>query len=379
MLKRISTPTTIAVISGADKIADWMVRKSGSGVTYAENWSSYASAAAAMQAPASMNMNYTSNGAPGPGFDNVFQIVTDPAHVLSGKALRVFMGANGYPQTSGDLSNGYWYVLANGDKNNQAAATHRHLFVQMIVWVDSYVDYYWLDGNGQVVGPKVFRVDHTSTDVGEFVVTNQNSMGFVAAYYRTPNNNEPIERGQYTPLHGPTNVAYQPAVDNGTPLDDTEASYWRRYGAMHYEMPFASSQASPLHTQAPPTPNPDAAGANGGGGVAWNRGGFTVVEVEVDLDQGIGRWWGAKYGDPPKLLGQIGPGADFGARADGFGGFGWSAVCLDPLVYSYSAGNPSANQAAHNPGYPLAWVDYAEIIFSTAPIVFPLQLNTPLP
>jgi hypothetical protein len=156
-----------------------------------------------------------------------------------------------------------------------------------------------------------------------------------------------------------SNVQWQPAVDNGTPLSD-ENSYQRRYGPFSYGMTGGTSQASKLSTQG--VPDPEAAM----GGVAWNRGGITVVEVEVDLANDRGRWWAAPHGVAPKLLGDTGTGgASFGSRVDGQApnGTGWSVLSLTNLIYTANG--------TQNPGYPLSSIDYAEIIVSSKPINFP--------
>lgn len=354
-----STPTTITVSSSTDKLADWAARSAGA--YFAENFSTYSTAADWYNR---FHQGYCTgtftpkNPGMGSTWTNAWEIVTTPGHVLSGKALRMWHGKNNYG-AAGAIDNQWAALPCNGDPNNIQGAYKTHLFFQACIWVDSFIDYYWKLGDGSLGGTKFFIIDqyNWTASQGEVVVTNQYNMGFVTGYNDVPASRD-WARVQGTPSNN-SNYAIQPAIDNGTALGSTDASYFRRYGPCYYGMyPGGLNQASALHLQG--VPNADAAA----GGVAWNRGGITVVECELDLTNDRLRVWAAPYGNPPKKLYDSGNGgAQFGSRVGTYG-TGWSGVTLSNLIYTATG--------AQNPNYPTdAYTDYVELIFSGSPINFP--------
>ena len=351
-------PATIA--------ADWTARSTALGVTHAENWSGYANAAEAYNNPRTGGWN--KNPANPTTFNNAFELITTPGHALSGKALRLWHGKNGYG-FAGTIDNQYMCIPFNGNRNTVAGQypTGAYLtkaYVQVCFWTDAFLDYYWKLGDGSTGGSKIFIIDNwdTTATTGELVVTDRYNRQFVQAYRITSRGGSAgLERSISTPANS-SNFKWQNAVDNGTPLTD-QNSYKKRYGPLYAGMTGGSSQASKLSTQG--VPDPDAAQ----GGVAFNRGGTTVVEVELDLPNDRCRVWAAWHGNAPKLIcdsllddGNMGR-ALWGARV-GSRGTGWSGIWLSNLIYTATG--------AQNPGYPTdAYTDYSEIVISQNPINFP--------
>lgn len=347
--------------------ADWVARSTASGVTHAENWSSFNTAAEAYSSPRTAGMN--KNPSNPTTFDNAFQIITDAGHVLSGKAMRLWHGKNNYGG-AGTIDNQYMSIPFNGNRNavNGQYPTGAYLtkaYVQLCFWTDAFLDYYWKLGDGSLGGSKIAIIDNwdTTATTGELVITDNLNTGFVSAYRITTGGGSlGLDRSISTPANG-SNIARQNAIDNGGVLTD-QASYERRYGPMAYGMTGGTSQASPLSTQG--RPDPDAAI----GGVTFNRGGTTVVEVELDLANDRCRVWAAHHGQAPKLIGDTllndaaGGLALFGSRVRAGLGTGWSGLYLSNLIYTATG--------AQNPGYPAdAYTDYSEIIVSQKPINFP--------
>lgn len=355
-----STPTTVAVVSGIDPASDWAARSTASGVTYAENWSTFATAAAYYSYwNTGGMMGYTCPKNPGMGstWTNAYDVVTDSTHAKTGKAFRLYHGKNNYGDP-GTIDNQWFNVLLNGNPNNVSGAFKTSFYVQVSVWVDEYIDYYWRLGDGGVGGQKFFRLDdQRATNIGEIVVQSQHNLGFVTAYRREANgNNTLFDRSQYTQLYTP-NFAHQPAINNPIPANPvTEAEFRQKFGPMNYGMTSGTSQSTPLHLQN--TPDPDAAI----GGVPFKRGGITVIEVWVDLATQSLKLWAAPYGGPPKLLINASGTCNFGNRvmADGVG---WNCFEFTNLIYTADG--------AHNPNYPISSIDYSELICSTNPIRFP--------
>lgn len=361
-----SGASSVQVASGAyltitdTPLGDFTKRMKGA--TYSTNWSEYADAAAAYNGAAC----YGANKNPGQGstFTNAFELVTD--HGKSGKAMRLWHGKNG--QGAGTIDNQYWAMLFNGGKTaGEATSSFRtKAYVQVVVWVDAMFDYYWkksVAAGGGGVTPKAFIVDYdagTATQ-GEVVVDNQFSRGFVTTYRHTGSSSAVlVAQARSTPANG-SNFAWQPAIDRGTPAVITTQNQWeQRYGPCYDGMTGGTSQASLLSTQG--VPDPDAAI----GGVPWNRGGYTVVELELDLAADRIRTWAAKYGEAPVLVADtmkddLGT-AVFGSRVKPLG-VGWNALFLSNLAFEADWEN--------NPGAPLAFIDYPEIGFSRNPIRFP--------
>lgn len=359
-----STPTTVTITagstSGINAVSDWAARSAAPGVMFAENFSTYNTAADWYNRwrQGQMTPVFTpKNPGMGATWTNAWEIITTPGHVLSGKALRAWHGKNNYG-SAGTIDNQWACIPFSGNPNNVAAGYVTEFYFQMCVWVDSFFNYFWKLGDGSVGGIKVFILDQwdTSATTGEVVITNQYNYGFVTGYHSV---GPSFDRAQNTPGYTP-NYAWQPAIDNGTPLDATIASYFRRYGPMGYGMyPNGLNQASKLTSQG--VPNPDATS----GGVAWNIGGITVVEVYVKLNtpgNSIVKAWAAKYGNAPKKIIDA-TGVNLGSRVGSLG-TGWSGVTLSNLIYTATG--------AQNPNYPTdAYIDYVEFIVSRSPINFP--------
>jgi hypothetical protein len=354
-----ATTVVVAGATGIDRAADWQARSAGA--MFAENWARYADAAAAYNA-----VCYAANKNPSQGttFANAYEIVTTPGHVLSGKALRLWHGKNNYG-SSGVIDNQWWIMLFNGSRTAPAAAYRTKVYVQVCVWTDDIFDYYWLRPGGTVPNGKLFIVDFEggSATVGEVVIDNRGNRGFPTCYRITDGGSfSYIERATATPANR-ANFSWQNAIDRGAPVTVVTQNDWeRRYGPCYSGMTGGTSQAMRLSAQG--VPDPDAAI----GGVPWNRGGITVIEVEIDLPNDRVRYWASAYGKPPVLCGDTrldnnnGGRARLGSRVKP-NGVGWNAIHLSNLNY--------LADGASNPGYPLAYTDYAEIIVSEIPIRFP--------
>jgi len=287
--------------------------------------------------------------------------------VLSGKALRAYMGKN--PSGGGDLDNQYAGFPLTGNPLDISQAWKTKIYVQLCFWTDEYVDYKWAKVSGGTPGTKFLGIDQwdslTAGDPGETVVDGSLTYpGFITGYRQTTGSTT-WERAQATPANS-SNFAGQGGVnDTSVSTDGTEASFWRKYGPFYSNMPPTSlSQASLLHLQG--VPNATAALA----GVAINRGGITVVEVECDYIARRMRVWGAHHGNAPKLLADSGAGNAYNYSMTwapshgGPGGTGWSGVWLTNLIYQ-------TNEAL-NPGRPAApYTDYSELIVHPNPINFP--------
>ena len=356
-------------------------RSTAPGVTYAENWSGYNTATDYYNAFNKGKLSgYVANKTPSQGstFTNAFEIVSDATKAATGKAFRVYMGKNGNG-SSGTIDNQQFTIPFSGDATKVTGAypTGSYLtsfYIQVQVWMDTYIDYFWRLGDGSVAtDPKIFRLDTWyQTNNGEIVPSNHGNLGFVTCYRRlgTPDgqgnsagSNPLYWKSRNTANYSP-NFQYQPAIDNGTPANPTtEAQFKDRYGPMNYGMVSGTSQASLLHTQAN-TPDPDAAK----GGNPWARAQLNVIEIWVDLQSQSLKLWHAVRGGAPRLLINSQGDSFFGNRVmlDNVGnvdGTGWSIIQLTPLVYTADGTN--------NPGYPISWIDYSELIVSTNPIMFP--------
>jgi len=358
---------------------DWALRSGAAGVTHAQNFSTFSTAAEVYNfynVGAMVGSFANKTPAMGATFTNAAEIITTPGHMASGKALRLTYGKNNYGTAT--VNNDYqtWCIPMNGNGNAipgqyPTGAYLRKVYVQVSFWVDSFIDYFWRLADGQSGGSKFFIIDdyNKTSSTGELVITDGNNQQFIRAYRIVAGGGEfgqgggsvGIERTRATPGNN-INIQRQNAIDRGTALTD-ENSYQRRYGPMYTGMTGGTSQASKLSTQG--VPDPDSAI----GGIAINRGGITVVEVELDLLADRCRVWQAHHGDAPVLTHDTaitGTGG-FGTRAGtgvGVGSFGWSGVSLTNLIHTAIA--------ATNPNYPTdAYTDYSELIFSQLPINFP--------
>jgi hypothetical protein len=361
---------------------DWQVRSTGTGVTHAQNWSSFADAAAAYNDQSTYGANKTP--AMGSTFTNAFELVTTSGHAATGKALRLWHGKNNYGDP-GTIDNQYWIVMFNGNKNvisgqYPAGSFLTKLYFQVTCWVDAHVNYLWRLGDGSMGGSKFFIIDYhagTATQ-GEWVVNNDQNTRFITAYRHTGSQTAArVERYRSgTGLSGSPDFQYQNAIDLGTPSNPTTAAQWQqRYGPFHYTTPRPSSQETTLDSQGVPDFNAAVAG------IYFLRGGKTVIEVELDLANDRGRMWAAHHGSAPRLLCDTalddteGGLALFGSRtkSGAWGsGTGWNAVTLSNLIYTATG--------EQNPNYPTdAYIDYSELIVSQNPIPFPGQLSTTLP
>ncbi len=348
--------------------ADFLARAAA--CSFATDWSEYADAAAAYNGSACYSAN--KNPSQGATFTNAFELITTAGHVTGGKALRLWHGKNG--QGAGTIDNQFWVMIFNGGKTTGAASASykTKAYVQLVIWVDAFFDYYWrraVANGGDGTTPKAFIIDYEggSATQGEVVVDNQFSRGFVTTYRHTGTFTAAlISQSRSTPANS-LNFAWQPAVDRGTPATVTTQNQWeQRYGPCYDGMTGGSSQASLLSAQG--VPDPDAAM----GGIAWNRGGRTVVEIEVDLANDRIRTWAAHYGQSPLLiadtdLDDLGS-ALVGSRVKTLG-TGWNAVHLSNLAFQADWEN--------NPGAPLVYTDYAEVLFSGTPINFPGGFTLP--
>ncbi len=340
------------------------------GAYFAENFSSYASSTAWynfwnrgqlvgtwISSSKSPTLNPTA-------WANSWEIITTPSHVKSGKALRAYMGKN--PSGGNGTLDNQWAIMPlSGNPLDVPGSYHLKYYFQAVVWVDEYVDYFWkIPGGGTLPGAKFFVLEAWNrtnfADPAECVIdAKMNYPGFITGYHTDGGavSSRTWERSQFTPDWG-TNVVGQGGVDTGSALDGTAASYYRRYGPMNYNMPPTVNQGSLMHLQG--VPNANAAI----GGVAWNRGGFTVVEVELDAIAHRCRVWAAWYGNAPKLVYDSGIGNAFNlSLADAFGN-GFSGAAMSNLVYTADEAN--------NPGRPAApYIDYVELIAHPNPINFP--------
>jgi len=372
--------------------ADWIARSTASGVFGKENFSGFANVTAWWDAWNNGTMGQggwfingggTKNPHTNPNFSQMVGLQADAGHQRTGNSLRLWMGEYNYQQ-AGTLDYQIVNQYLNFNVNSAPSAAFLTTFyIQLTIWVDAYVDYYWDIPGGGSLGLKFMRLDDQRlTNDGEIVLQDQQSAGFVTLYRRndvtgtdldtitngggdgTPYNSTGFNilcvRQMATPANQ-YNLQHQPAIDNGGVLTD-EASYHRRYGPFNYGMTNGTSQSSLLHTQ-PNTPDPDALI----GGIGWNRAGLTTVEIYVNLGLDQLKMWASHTGNAPKKL------VDrrvclLGSR-NMPDGVGWNTVVLTPLVYSADY--------ASNPGYPHSYVDYSEIIVSTNPINFPGGFSLP--
>lgn len=341
--------------------ADFAARSAGA--YWAENWSSYADATAwynFWNRGSLVGVWTPKNPSMGSTWTNAWEIVTTAGHVLSGKALRAYMGKN--PSPGGVLDNQYAGFPLNGDPLNIPGAFKNKVYIQFCFWTDEYVNYYWNNPGGSP-GTKFLGVDQwnalSAGDLGETVIDgNMTYAGFLTGYHQT-SGSTPWERGRATPSNS-SNIAGQGECDTGSALDGTDASYFRRYGPFYQGMYGAPlNQASLLSAQG--VPNANAAI----GGVAINRGGITVVELELDYIARRLRVWAAHHGNAPKLLRDTGAGNAYNYTFPG-----WSGVWITNLIYQ-------ANESL-NPGRPAApYTDYSELIVHPNPINFPGGLALP--
>ena len=138
------------------------------------------------------------------------------------------------------------------------------------------------------------------------------------------------------------------------------SSYRERYGPMNSDrpnFPFASVTGSSSLADAG---WPNATSAQNG--VIWYRNDWTVVTVHANGQANRVRFWGSRYGQPPKLLGDTAA-WNLGALNMGRGTSGYTGLQLTPFI----TGNTNAAGAAQ----PTVWCEYGEIIGSTNPINHP--------
>jgi len=352
---------------------DWAARSTAAGVTHAQNFATFATATEMYNHyNVGAMVGHFANKRPDMGsrFTNAFELVSTPGHMGSGKALRLWHGKNNYGDP-GTIDNQWMGIPFNGNGNAIAGqypvgAYMTKVYVQISFWVDAHIDYYWRLGDGSTGGSKFFIIDDwdKTASVGELVVTDGNNQQFCRAYrIITSGGSAGIERARSTPGNN-TNFQRQNGIDNTSVTVTDENSAQRRWGPTYTGMTGGKSQASKLSTQG--VPDPEAAI----GGVAINRGGITVVEVELDLAADRCRVWQAHHGSAPKLTHDTrlengsGTGSfNVGSRVGSLG-TGWSAVTLSNLIYTATG--------AQNPNYPTdAYTDYSELIFSASPIAFP--------
>ena len=353
-----STPTTVTVtnVGQLDPVADFQQRIAG--CVWSENWANYSNAQQAATSPGFWGSNTPPSS---PNFPNVFQIVTTPGHVLSGKALRV---------TWNPGAEGNWTLFLGGNRNNIPSNYFTKFYIQMICY-PAIMDYSFKENGGAQGTPKLCIVDYhnSSSNAGEMVLTNQDCHGFVTAYTRHTNG---ASNGLYKPRATSgfsLNNQMQNAIDRGTPTSLTsDNAYQQRYGPFTQGMTGGHNQGT-LSTQG--TPDPDARI----GGAHWNIGSLIVLEIEVQLTPNRARYWWAPYSASspvaPILVADTNLSTagehSFGTRNDGTG-IGWSGVQLTNFTTnSGSTNNPSPNN----------YTDWAELIFSTQPIRFPGGFSLP--
>lgn len=339
-------------------MSDWNVRKAGA--MYAENFSSFADSTALQ--------NYEL-------ISNPSRALLTTTHALSGKCAEIRT-----LDTDGAVSNGVIYTLNGRRMSGQSvpADVFKRFYIQVIVWADDYFD--WPFQSTSNNAPKVMILDRAprwtgathgpTSNNGEVVIDNQSTYGFVSSYRKLTKDlpGQPGTAGQFQPWEIPratplnsSNIQRQNAVDSGTPLTD-EASYQRRYGPFYSGMSgTGAAPGSRLSTQFGALyPDPDSAVA----GAAWNRGGYTVLEIFVDYDNDRVIEWAAAYGQPARRIQDSANagGACINTRTDisGWDGFSLSTFRTNGLA------EPGVRPAVISTFYP-------EVIVSANPIPFPLQ------
>lgn len=304
---------------------------------------------------------------------NPTRLTLESEHALSGKTLRVHT----FPE-DGAVSHGFQSTLDGVRTSVRPPTLYKRLYVQIVLWGDDFFN--WPFKSNATNAPKLFILDRSpqyagsmhspSANPGEVVIDNQFTYGFIHSYRRltdSGNNFQGFERSRPSTVNN-FNFSWHPSVDNGGPTAN-QNDYERRYGPYWQGMSGTNQAAGTrLTTQFPGGfPDPDAAA----GSIAWNRGGYTVLEVFVDYDADRAQIWAAHYGNPPKLIIDSRDddldAAHFNKRSDIQG---WDGYHLTTF----------RTQGIAEPGVrPAMFVDYVEVITSTNPIPFPGHLSTPLP
>ncbi len=343
-----------------DPAADWAARTAGGNVMEAQNFSGFTSSQQLRDWEIVSNPNRMS-------------LVTE--HALSGKTVRLTTLPG-----DADVSHGFQSTLDGVPTGVRTPRVYKRFYFQFILWADDYFN--WPFRSTATNAPKLAIIDRSpinpplgimhspSSNPGEVVVDNQNTYGFIHVYRRMTSNNafQEFVRSQASSVN-PWNFSWHPSVDNGGPTG-SQNEYEQRYGPFWQGMSGTSQSAGQRLTDqfGAQYPDPDAAA----GSVAWNRGGYTVIEIFLDYDADRAQVWAAHYGETPKLLIDSNDddrgAAFFNQRGDGIQG--WDGYHLTTF----------RTKGVAEPGVrPEMYVDYAEVIVSSAPIPFPGQILVPLP
>jgi hypothetical protein len=351
-----SATVTIAPATGPiDAVADFAARAGAPGVFFSENFNYPDLAAASSHAT---NPKFYGSSTGNPPNPSIISIST--ANVLSGKSLRIK-----YPPNSGTSGNSWLYTfdVNDGIQVPFAGVPHDNFYFQVIVWADQHWDWPFESPGGGASSPKIAIIDHhdSSSNPGEVVLTNDHTRGFVSSYigFTPSNGSQLIDKSINTPARTPDFLS-QPSIDTGVPANPVTMDDFRmRYGPIESDtpnIPFASVGAG-SSLAAAGFPNAMSARA----GKIWNRAAFTVVTFYVNGAGNHVKFWAAKYGDAPKLIGDTAvviPGLNMGRGSIGYPGFQ-----LTPFI----TGNGNAGGASQ----PTTFIDYVEIIASKNPINFP--------
>jgi hypothetical protein len=350
-----------SVVNAAiDPVADWAARTASDSVIEAQNFSEFSSTQQLRDWEIVSNPSRMS-------------LVTE--HALSGKTVRLTT-----LPSDNDVSHGFQSTLDGVNTDDRTPTVYKRFYFQFIVWGDDFFN--WPFRSSATNAPKLAIIDRSpinypkglthspSSNPGEVVVDNQDTFGFIHVYRRMTSNNafQEFSRSQSSAVN-PWNFSWHPSVDNGgstSSQNDDE----RRYGPFWQGMSGTSQASGRRLTEqfGNQYPDPDAAA----GSVAWNRGGFTVIEIFVDYDADRAQVWAAHYGEKPRLLidskDDDRGAAYFNQRGDGIQG--WDGYHLTTF----------RTKGLAEPGVrPEMYVDYAEVIISRKPIAFPGQLLAPLP
>jgi hypothetical protein len=353
---------TVGPVTGAiDPVADFAARSLAPGVFFFENFN-YPNLAAASSHVTNPKFYGSSTGNP----PNASIISISTANVLSGKSLRIK-----YPPNSSASGNSWLYTfdVNDGVQVPFVGVPHDNFYFQIIVWADQHWDWPFEAADGTSSSPKIAIIDHhnSSSNPGEVVLTNDHTRGFISAYTGfTPSSGSVlIERSINTPARTP-DLRAQPSIDTGVPANPITMDDFRmRYGPFESDtpnIPFASIGAG-SSLAASGFPNQVSARA----GKIWNRAAFTVVTFYINGAGNQVKFWAAKYGDPPKLLGDtkvVNPGLNMGRGSTGYPGFQ-----LTPFITN--------NGNAGGANQPTTFIDYVEIIASNNPIKFPGGFSLP--
>jgi hypothetical protein len=356
-------------------MGDWAARTNpADGVFFTENFNYTTLTQAANHAAnpcfygISAGSNSSSQSTPDPSIYAISDV-----NALSGRSLRI-----NFPANSGGA--GYRWIYSF-DPNTGIQATNNlpfsltrydNFYFQAIIWGDRQFNFPFKQTDGQMGNPKVLIIDEHNgggSYSGEFVLTNERCAGYTTCYlgFTASHGSSLLSRSMNTPQATP-DFLHQGAVDTQTPTSpQTMQQFRQRYGPFWSDSPSVptGSVTGSSTMEQYGFPNADSAAS----GLAWQRGYWTVIEMWVNSATNSAKFWGARYGDAPKILGNTATAGtwNFGrTAAPGYPGF-----ILTPFITN----NANAAGAAQ----PTTFTDYVELIASHNPIPFPKHLSTPLP